>query len=950
MIKDLLKWVAPGVVTVLGGTVAALAMATPTLVSDIERAGRSALASPEMAWADISLDGRDVVLAGTVDTLAKRDSAVDMLAAIPAVRTVTDSVVIAPLDTPYRLNVSVEDGAISLSGSVPNADLLNRLSASPGLASADLSIRSGHPDKSLWWDGASFLLEKAAHLQSGHLQMSGLELTLSGTARSQRDLGELEIALASMPPGLALSSAAIEPVRVSPYTWSASFDGNRIAISGHAPAQQVVERLRMADVSGLPIATGLSLASGAPDGFADLSRTLVEQLARLEYGEASIVDGTSRISGMPPSVEAAQLVAQALSGTGSIVQLAPARVDDYWVSVTRQEGGVLVFDGYAPDDATRNRFADTPEADVSFLKLGSGAPEIYPVAVDFGLTLLSRLSEGRFALRDDVLSVSGIAETPSDYSLLQAALAEDVPQGIELGEVAVQAPAVASYTFTLRRMPNGNMVMSGFLPSPDVEARIMTALGAGATSSVSYGSGEPLNFLASAEQAAAFLPRLSEGQISFDGASWAISGTPASEGDKASIETEFALAGLVQSGWVLNLSPVATAPAPVSAYTWSAERLADGSFLFTGHVPAQSLRDYLAVRVATRVADTTTVAAGAPADFAAEARAATDALLQLQQGRAAFDGTTWTFSGTAADAVAREAALGIAVAALGISPDSAVTASEPTAPEPYIWSATKSDSGAVTFTGFVPAEALQRFLAVRGGAQVSDETVLRADAPEDFAQTAREAMDILALMTEGTVSFDGSAWSASGEGSASDSPTKASALVASSAASWTLDIQPAPAVAEMPSDETPPAPETPPAADPAPAIEPSAASRAALAQCQARLAELSAHNAILFQSGAALIAESAAAELDAFAQTLASCPDTRVYVEGHTDSDGDERLNLALSVARAEAVVSALIERGVALERLYAVGYGESQPVADNATADGKRRNRRIVITVEPAK
>ncbi|MNL43642.1 Outer membrane porin F precursor [compost metagenome] len=72
-------------------------------------------------------------------------------------------------------------------------------------------------------------------------------------------------------------------------------------------------------------------------------------------------------------------------------------------------------------------------------------------------------------------------------------------------------------------------------------------------------------------------------------------------------------------------------------------------------------------------------------------------------------------------------------------------------------------------------------------------------------------------------------------------------------------------------------------------------------------------------------------------------------VEGHTDSDGDDQRNLALSVARAESVVNALIERGVSASRLYAIGYGEMRPVADNDTADGKRRNRRIVVTVRDA-
>ena len=63
---------------------------------------------------------------------------------------------------------------------------------------------------------------------------------------------------------------------------------------------------------------------------------------------------------------------------------------------------------------------------------------------------------------------------------------------------------------------------------------------------------------------------------------------------------------------------------------------------------------------------------------------------------------------------------------------------------------------------------------------------------------------------------------------------------------------------------------------------------------------------------------------------------------GHTDSRGSDSVNLRISQARADAVVTALLQRGVASDLLVAKGYGEDAPIADNATEEGRARNRRI--------
>lgn len=73
---------------------------------------------------------------------------------------------------------------------------------------------------------------------------------------------------------------------------------------------------------------------------------------------------------------------------------------------------------------------------------------------------------------------------------------------------------------------------------------------------------------------------------------------------------------------------------------------------------------------------------------------------------------------------------------------------------------------------------------------------------------------------------------------------------------------------------------------------------------------------------------------------------TKIRVEGHTDSVGDDASNLDLSQRRANAVVKFLVNLGVDESRLVAVGYGETKPVADNATAKGKEQNRRVIFTI----
>jgi OOP family OmpA-OmpF porin len=102
-----------------------------------------------------------------------------------------------------------------------------------------------------------------------------------------------------------------------------------------------------------------------------------------------------------------------------------------------------------------------------------------------------------------------------------------------------------------------------------------------------------------------------------------------------------------------------------------------------------------------------------------------------------------------------------------------------------------------------------------------------------------------------------------------------------------------------------------------------------------------------FETGSAVLSEDAEALLDEAVEILADNPDLALVVEGHTDNVGDAQFNLALSQARAEAVVDYLVAGGVSPDRLSAIGYGESRPIADNDTEAGRAANRRIEFVIQ---
>jgi outer membrane protein OmpA-like peptidoglycan-associated protein len=138
-----------------------------------------------------------------------------------------------------------------------------------------------------------------------------------------------------------------------------------------------------------------------------------------------------------------------------------------------------------------------------------------------------------------------------------------------------------------------------------------------------------------------------------------------------------------------------------------------------------------------------------------------------------------------------------------------------------------------------------------------------------------------------------------------------------------------------------------------------AATQAQLANAQQQLADLQAKQTdrgvvvtlgdVLFDTGQATLKPGADLAVNRLATFLSSNPQTKVLIEGHTDSRGSEDYNIGLSERRARAVSTALESRGISDAQIQTLGRGKAYPVASNETPEGRQQNRRVEIVFSDA-
>ncbi|NSY38003.1 OmpA family protein [Leisingera sp. ANG59] len=260
-------------------------------------------------------------------------------------------------------------------------------------------------------------------------------------------------------------------------------------------------------------------------------------------------------------------------------------------------------------------------------------------------------------------------------------------------------------------------------------------------------------------------------------------------------------------------------------------------------------------------------------------------------------------------------------------PETSATAGPPE------FTATLSPEGQVQLRGRLSDAALRTVAdsyakARFGSANVHTATRVVADLPADWPVRVLAGLEALSYLQRGSVTVTPENLELRGMSYRKDALSEISRFLSAKlgeAETYSLDI----------TYEEPPAPKDQP-------IPPEL--------CEAQLAGAQAEAKIAFEPGSATIAGESAGTMDRIAEVLSRCGPVRLEIQGHTDSQGREVMNQNLSQARAQSVLNELRARRVVTSTFAAKGYGESEPIADNGTEEGREANRRIEFKlVRPA-
>ena len=719
----------------------------------------------------------------------------------------------------------------------------------------------------------------------------------------------------------------------------------------------------------------------------------IAPLAAAVAGRDVSVSGDLRSADLQPGTVGAVDAEFGVRRVAGALKVAAAQRPYTWAA--QRVGSKITLSGFVPDiqaktaiaAAAARAFAGAEVDDQQ--SIAFGAPQGLAATATSALPELGKLVAGKVSLTDTGFCFEGVASTPDSYlDVVQRTAA--APQGFARLPCAITPPTISSYVWSAVKAATGAITLAGFYPSDAVRAEINTiaraaAPGAAVTDNMKPALGAPASLIGMVSAGMGQLSRMVEGTVSVAGSAYSVigrgpAGYEACEALRASVPGQLAQGFSLGSAQItcpapppppvaaapatLPPPPVAAAPAiplppaavmappaPVAAapppppapvipalppivlappapaavaLAWSATKDNNGITL-TGLVPTTDARAAVlsAARAATSgvVIDNLVVQpsiAASPA-FGLSTEFVLAQLARLSIGQAQIAGPSLSLTGIAASPQAKQ---DVDSAMNGTLPGEARLAQVGIVVRPYTLEMQADRSGMV-LSGLVPDQASRTDLLTAAEAagfrgKIRDDLIISGGSPNNFGAAARAALANLLRLDLGTVRIDDQAVTLQGM-SCQDSirqeveTASRSGLPGGFAGSGQVSLR-----------------------------------QTGCASCQLAVDDAIGGRTILFEQASSSLADDPGSRsvLDDVAKALKTCPNERVTVEGHTNSDGDPERNKRLSEARAKAVIQDLVSRGLPAANFTAAGFGPDRPLIPHGSDEAREKNRRVKFTI----
>ncbi len=695
----------------------------------------------------------------------------------------------------------------------------------------------------------------------------------------------------------------------------------------------------------------VTLSGAAPD---ETSRFRALEIARQVVNPERITDTTTLLASapLPPPPFALELLRN--EAEVSLIGLVPEAGGRDVIRSALRAGGL--------NDNVTDMLETADEA----------APEGWPAALGFGLSVLAELPRAKVSVGPARVKVIAVADSDPDRAKLEARLERAVPEGVALTlDISAPRPVIAPFAFDFSLEDGTGRLAACSAESPEAASAIVAAVrtaGLTGPADCEVGLGAPSpEWPAAVARGLDALRALGGGRFVLKDIAAELTApddtapetlTEVSTGLDADLPDVFQLTTVVPPRMATDAQG-----AQVYAPRFDAALQEDGTVRLSGAVKDTTAQGAIlsfasALFGHDRVTNGTAIDPALPDGWPGRVLAGVEALSALKEGKLSITADQVAVEGWSLDEHTQDRVEALLAAKLGsadatvvnvaYNAEAAAAAAEAARPRPELCADQISailDAGSIQFAAgkadIVPESqgviaAIADVLRGCPGAdfEIGGHTDSQGSAAANERLSESRAQAVLtALRAENLPQVRLTA-----RGFGADDPVADNSTDAGRAKNRRIEFTlVAPAdlgVMEEPA-ETPEEPEAAVAEE---------AGIDAETECVSAIADILGGTSIQFAAGSSELAPESAPVIAAIGEALGGCPDSRFEIGGYTDSQGSDSGNLRLSEARAQAVLAALGTGDRPLPGLTARGYGEADPVADNATAEGRAQNRRIVF------